>query len=212
MTMSPEKLRRRAYSVARVRELARKRLPGSVFDFTDGAAEDERTLRRSEEAYGEIELLPHPLSGAAERDLSVTLLGAKLRLPVIIGPTGLSGLMWPDGEQAAARAAAAAGTAFILSHGSMCTLEELAATGAAPRWMQVFVYKDRGFTLELTERAAAAGYDGLVLTIDNQLTGNRERDIRNGFTVPPRLRPRASSPPWPQRWAGRGGCAIISAE
>jgi L-lactate dehydrogenase (cytochrome)/(S)-mandelate dehydrogenase len=204
MTMSAETLRRRAYSVARVRELARRRLPGPVFDFTDGAAEDERTLRRSEEAYREIELLPHPLSGAAERDLSVTLLGTKLGLPVIIGPTGLSGLMWPDGEQAAARAAASAGTAFILSHGSMCTLEELAATDASPRWMQVFVYKDRGFTRELAERAAASGYHGLVLTVDNQLTGNRERDSRNGFTIPPRLRPRqlaamAAKPGWAWR-------------
>ena len=108
-------------------------------------------------------------------------------MPVIVGPTGLAGLFWPDGERCAARAAAAAGTAFCLSHGSVCTLEELAATGAAPRWMQVFIYKDRGFTRELTERAAKAGYDALVLTIDNQLLGNRERDIRNGFTIPPRF-------------------------
>jgi L-lactate dehydrogenase (cytochrome)/(S)-mandelate dehydrogenase len=101
----------------------------------------------------------------------------------------LAGLLWPDGELAAARATAAAGTAYVLSHGSVCTLEQLATTGAAPRWMQVFIYKDRGFTRELTERAAAAGYDALVLTIDNQLTGNRERDVRNGFTIPPRLGP-----------------------
>ena len=185
-----ERLRRRAYSIASVRDLARRTLPGPVFDYTDGAAEDERTLRRNEAAYAAIELLPHPLTGVGERDLSTTLFGTRLSLPVMIGPTGLSGLVWPDGEQAAARAAAAAGTGFVLSHGSMCTLEELAATGASPRWMQVFVYKDRGFTRELAERAAASGYHGLVLTIDNQLTGNRERDIRNGFTIPPRLRPR----------------------
>ena len=88
---------------------------------------------------------------------------------MIIGPTGLSGLFWPGGEIAAARAAAAAGTAFCLSHASVCTLEDLAATGTAPRWMQVFVYRDRGFTREFVERARAAGYDALVLTIDNQL-------------------------------------------
>ena len=107
-------------------------------------------------------------------------------MPVMVGPTGLSGLLWPGGELCSARAATAAGTAFCLSHGSVCTIEELAATGVAPRWMQVFVYRDRGLTREFAERAKATGYDALVLTTDNQLTGNRERDIRNGFTIPPR--------------------------
>jgi L-lactate dehydrogenase (cytochrome)/(S)-mandelate dehydrogenase len=187
--MSAEALKRQAYSIAAVRTLARARLPKPVFDFTDGGAEDETTLRRNEAAFGDIILMPHPLSGAASRDLSVTLFGKRLALPVIIGPTGLSGLMWPGGEAATARAATAAGTAYCLSHGSVCTLEALAATGAAPRWMQVFVYRDRGFTREFAERAAAAKYDALVLTIDNQLTGNRERDIRNGFQIPPRFKP-----------------------
>jgi isopentenyl diphosphate isomerase/L-lactate dehydrogenase-like FMN-dependent dehydrogenase len=109
-------------------------------------------------------------------------------MPVLIGPTGLSGLFWPGGEIAAARAASAAGTAYCLSHASVCTIEELAATGAAPRWMQIFIYRDRGFTRAFVGRAAAAGYDALVLTTDNQLLGNRERDIRNGFSIPPRFR------------------------
>jgi L-lactate dehydrogenase (cytochrome)/(S)-mandelate dehydrogenase len=178
-----------AYSIAAMRELARAQLPKPVFDFADGGAEDERTLRRNESAFDDLALLPRPLDGAATRDLSVTLFGKKLSLPVIIGPTGLGGLFWPDGERCAARAAKAAGTAYCLSHGSVCTLEELAATGAAPRWMQVFVYRDRGFTRELTERAAKANYDALVLTTDNQVLGNRERDIRNGFTIPPRFKP-----------------------
>jgi isopentenyl diphosphate isomerase/L-lactate dehydrogenase-like FMN-dependent dehydrogenase len=186
--MRPEALKRQAYSIAAIRRLAGARLPRPVFDFTDGGAEDETTLRRNEAAFAEIELLPHPLTGAASRDLSVTLFGKRLALPVIIGPTGLAGLMYPDGEAATARAAAAAGSAYCLSHGSVCTLEALAATGAAPRWMQVFVYNDRGFTRELAERAAAAKYDALVLTVDNQLTGNRERDIRNGFQIPPRFK------------------------
>ncbi len=181
---------REGYSIGAMRELARRRLPRPVFDFADGAAEDEHTLRRNEAAFRDVELVPRPLNGTTERDLSVTLFGRRLSLPVIIAPTGLSGLFWPDGECAAARAAGSAGTAFCLSHGSVCTLEHLAATGVSPRWMQVFVYRDRVFTRELSERAAAAGYDALVLTIDNQLTGNRERDIRNGFVIPPRLRPR----------------------
>jgi L-lactate dehydrogenase (cytochrome) len=187
MTEPVPQWRRRAYNVAAMRELARAKLPLPIFDFADGGAEDERTLRRNESAYDAIDLLPRALNGAATRDLSVELLGRKLSLPVIVGPTGLGGLFWPDGERCAARAAASAGTAYCLSHGSVCTLEQMAETGVAPRWMQVFVYRDRAFTRELTERAAKANYDALVLTTDNQLLGNRERDIRNGFAIPPRF-------------------------
>jgi isopentenyl diphosphate isomerase/L-lactate dehydrogenase-like FMN-dependent dehydrogenase len=187
--MQAEAVRRKAYSVAMMRLMARRALPRLIFDFADGGAENETTLRRNEAAFEDVRLVPQPLRGAAERDLSVSLFGATLRLPVMIGPTGLSGLFWPNGEIAAARAAANAGTAFCLSHASVCTLEELAETSVTPRWMQVFIFRDRGFTKELTERAHAAGYDALVITIDNQLTGNRERDLRNGFTIPPRLKP-----------------------
>ena len=162
-------------------------LPRPVFDFADGGAEDERTLRRNEQAFDDVALLPRPLNGAAARDLSVTLFGSTLSMPLGVAPTGLAGLFWPDGECAAARAATAAGTFYCASHGSACTLEDIAATGSAPRWMQVFIYSDRGFTREMAERAKAARYDALVLTIDNQMLGNRERDIRNGFTIPPRF-------------------------
>jgi isopentenyl diphosphate isomerase/L-lactate dehydrogenase-like FMN-dependent dehydrogenase len=178
---------KRLYSVAAVRAAARRALPLPVFDFADGGAEDERTLRRNERAFDELALLPRPLNGAATRDLAITLFGKALSMPLAVGPTGLSGLFWPDGECSAARAAAAAGTFYVASHGSACTLEDIAATGAAPRWMQVFVYTDRGFTREFVERARAARYDALVLTVDNQILGNRERDIRNGFTIPPRF-------------------------
>jgi L-lactate dehydrogenase (cytochrome)/(S)-mandelate dehydrogenase len=204
---------RRAYSIDALRRMARSALPRPVFDFADGGAEDEFTLRRNEAAFDDLRLLPQPLRGAATRDLSVTLFGKRSSLPVIVGPTGLAGLFWPDGERCAARAAAAAGTAFCLSHGSVCSLEQLAATGAAPRWMQVFVYRDRGFTRELTERAAAAGFDTLVLTTDNQLLGNRERDIRNGFSIPPRFGPAeylsmALRPGW--LWRMRGELSRIT--
>ncbi|MGL4444517.1 MAG: alpha-hydroxy acid oxidase [Alsobacter sp.] len=181
--------RRKGYSVGAMRELARRELPRPVFDFADGGAEDERTLRRNEASFDDVRLLPRPLDGSPGRDLSLDLLGHRLSMPVMIGPTGLSGLFWPQGEIAAARAASRAGTAFCLSHGSVCTLEELAADGPSPRWMQVFIYRDRAFTEELTRRAQAAGYDGLVLTLDNQLLGSRERDLRNGFSIPPRFRP-----------------------
>jgi isopentenyl diphosphate isomerase/L-lactate dehydrogenase-like FMN-dependent dehydrogenase len=199
--MWPNRWRRHAHSIADMRRMAQRVLPRPVFDFADGGAQDERTLRRNEQAFDEITLLPRPLNGAAERDLSVELFGRRISMPVIIGPTGLAGLFWPSGEQAAARAAASAGTAFCLSHGSVCALEAIPSASGAPRWMQVFVYRDRGFTRELADRAAAAGYDALVLTIDNQLLGRRERDLRNGFSIPPRYRARdaislATKVPW----------------
>jgi len=180
---------RKGYSLAAIRDLARRTLPRPVFDFADGGAEDEQTLRRNEAAFASHDLLPRPLNGVDDRDLSIELFGKRLAMPVLIGPTGLSGLFSPGGELAAARAAAAAGTAFCLSHASTCTIEDLAAAGSAPRWMQIFLYRDRGFTREFVERAAAGGYDALVLTTDNQLLGNRERDIRNGFTIPPKFAP-----------------------
>jgi len=192
---------RRGYSIAAMRDLACAALPRPIFDFADGGAEDERTLRRNESALAEIELLPTPLDGAATRDLATTLFGKRLSMPLVIGPTGLAGLFWPDGECASARAAQAAGIATCLSHGSVCTIEDLAQTGVTPRWMQVFIFKDRDFTRELTERAQKSNYDALVLTIDNQMLGNRERDIRNGFGIPPRfsvpqLAGMASKAPW----------------
>ncbi|HZP18904.1 MAG TPA: alpha-hydroxy acid oxidase [Bauldia sp.] len=179
-------LKRRGYSIAALREIARGRLPRAVFDYADGGAEDEWTLRRSESAFDDIEFLPRPLNGPGEIDMSVTVFGRKLGLPVIIAPTGLAGLYWPDGEFAAARAAAAAGTGIVVSHASVPTMEEIAATGASPRWMQIFIFRDRGLSLEFASRAAAAGYDALVVTVDNQIIGKRERDLRNGFTNPPR--------------------------
>jgi isopentenyl diphosphate isomerase/L-lactate dehydrogenase-like FMN-dependent dehydrogenase len=204
MNGAGEAWRYRGYSLAAMRNLARRALPRPIFDFADGGAEDEKTLRRNESAFDNIALVPRPLNGAAERDLSVELFGRRLSMPVLIGPTGLSGLFWPGGEIAAGRAASAAGTGYCLSHASVCTIEDLAAGGVSPRWMQIFIYRDRGFTRTFLERAEASGYDGLVLTIDNQLLGNRERDIRNGFSIPPRFRARdlaamAGKIPWLMR-------------
>jgi L-lactate dehydrogenase (cytochrome)/(S)-mandelate dehydrogenase len=180
-------LKKNGYSVAALRRIAQKRLPRPIFDFIDGGAEDEDTLLQNESAFSDWELLPKPLNGAAARDLSTSLFGHTLSSPLLIGPTGLAGLFWPQGEVAAANAASDFGTVYCLSHGSVCTLEQLAKMHQGLKWMQVFIYKDRGFTRELATRAQESGYDALVLTIDNQLIGKRERDIVNGFTIPPRL-------------------------
>ena len=185
--MDAATLQRRGFSVRALRELARARLPRMVFDMADGAAGDETTMRRNEEALAAIEFVPKLLAGAPTRDQSVELFGHHLASPVIIGPTGLAGLLWPHAEIAAARAAARFGTIYTTSHASTSTLEEIAATASGPKWMQVFLYKDRGLTAEFAARAKAAGYSGLVLTVDNQVTAGRDRDMRNGMTFPLRL-------------------------
>jgi isopentenyl diphosphate isomerase/L-lactate dehydrogenase-like FMN-dependent dehydrogenase len=199
--MDAAALRRKGYSVAALRALARKRLPRMVFDMVDGAAGDEITMRRNESALAAIELVPKVLEGAPRRDQSVELFGARLPSPVIIGPTGLAGLLWPHAELAAARAAARFGTIYSTSHASTATIEEIGAATQGPKWMQVFLYKDRGLTAEFAARAASAGYKALILTVDNQVTAGRDRDARNGMTFPLRWGPRSvadfmSRPGW----------------
>jgi L-lactate dehydrogenase (cytochrome)/(S)-mandelate dehydrogenase len=199
--MDAAALQRRGYSIAALRELARRRLPRMLFDMVDGGAGDEITLRRNEAELAAIELLPKLLAGAPRRDQSVELFGAKLPSPIIIGPTGLAGLLWPRAELCAARAAARFGTIYSTSHASTSTLEEIAAATPGPKWMQVFLYKDRGLTAEFATRAAAAGYQGLILTVDNQVVADRDRDARNGMSFPLRLGPRSvldfvSRPGW----------------
>ena len=179
--------KRRAYNIAALRAESRRVLPRPVFDFVDGGAGDEHTLRRNVSAFDDVALYPRPIGGSASRDLSTTLFGRRLSMPLIVPPTGLAGLLWPDGEAASARAATKAGSVYCLSHGSVCSLEELAETGVGPRWFQTYIFKDRGLTREMAARAQAAGYEALIVTIDTQLLGNRERDIRNGFIIPPTM-------------------------
>ncbi len=197
-------LERKGYSVAALRAMARKQLPRMLFDMVDGAAGDEITMRRNEAALAEIELAPKLLAGAPKRDQSVELFGVRLPSPVIIGPTGLAGLLWPHAELAAARAAARFGTIYCTSHASTATIEEIGAATPGPKWMQVFLYKDRGLTAEFAARAAAAGYKALILTVDNQVMAGRDRDARNRMSFPMRWGPESlldflSRPGWLMR-------------
>ena len=199
--MDKATLERKGYSISALRELARNALPRMLFDMVDGGAGDEITLRANEAALAAIELVPTLLAGAATRDQSVELFGVRLPSPVIIGPTGLAGLLWPHAELATARAAARFGTIYCTSHASTATLEAIGAAAPGPKWMQVFLYKDRGLTAEFAARAAAAGYQGLVLTVDNQVMAGRDRDARNGMSFPLRWGPRSigdflSHPGW----------------
>ena len=197
-------LQRYGYSIHALREMARRRLPRMIFDMVDGAAGDEITVRRNEAAIAEIQFVPKVLAGAGTRDQSVELFGHRLKSPVIIGPTGLAGLLWPHAEIAAARAAARFGTIYTSSHASTSTIEDIGAATSGLKWMQVFLFKDRGLTAEFVQRAMAAGYAGLVLTVDNQVMAVRDRDARNGLMFPMKFRARglldlASHPGWLMR-------------
>jgi L-lactate dehydrogenase (cytochrome)/(S)-mandelate dehydrogenase len=199
--MNRAELQRYGYSIQALRLEARKRLPRMIFDMVDGAAGDEITVKRNEADIAALQFIPKVLAGAGTRSQSVELFGHRLPSPVIVAPTGLAGLLWPHAELAAARAAARFGTIYTTSHASTSTMEEIAAETRGPKWMQVFLYKDRGLTAEFIGRAKAAGYEGLVLTVDNQVMAVRDRDARNGLMFPMKLRTRglldlASHPAW----------------
>jgi (S)-mandelate dehydrogenase len=170
-----------AINIADLRDLARRRLPRVVFDYLDGGAEDEATLAWNREAFGRWALVPRVLPGAASIDLSVELFGERLALPLIVGPTGLNGIFWPRADVLLARAAGAAGAAFILSTASNSSLEQVAAAGPGVRWFQLYAWGERSLWARLLERAAAAGYRALVVTVDTLALGKRERDLRNDF-------------------------------
>ncbi len=177
----------RSHSIADLRRLAKRRLPRAVFDYADGAAEDEVTARRNEAAFEDYELLPRVLRDVSSVDLSTTVLGTPVSMPVMLAPTGMTRLFHHDGETAAARAAHRAGVVYTLSSLSTVSIEDLAAASDGPRWFQIYVWKDRGLVREFFDRCRAAGYDALMLTVDMPVLGQRERDLRNGMTIPPAL-------------------------
>ena len=165
-------------------DLARAKVPRATFDYIAGGAEDEVSLRRNREAFGRWALRPRVLRDVSKRDTKTVLLGERVSMPVCVAPTSFHALVHPDGEVATARGTAAAETILIASTISTKPLEEIAAADA-PRWFQLYVYKDRGVTEELVNRAVRAGYKALCLTADTPVLGRRERDERNAFTLPP---------------------------
>jgi L-lactate dehydrogenase (cytochrome) len=177
----------RAVCVADLREIARRRLPRGVFDYIDGAAEDERSLAANADAFACIGFWPRVLRDVGKIDTSTTLLGGVLPLPLVLAPTGFTRIACPDGELAVARAAQRAGLPYSLSTMSTRSIEEVAAVSDGRKWFQVYVWRDRGLVKEMIERAAAAHYEALVLTVDTAVLGRRERDARAGFTLPPKV-------------------------
>jgi 4-hydroxymandelate oxidase len=172
-------------NVEEFEEAARGRLPGSVYDYYAGGAEDEVTVRANREAFRRRSLRYRVLVDVVRVETSASLLGSPISLPVILAPTALHRLAHPDGEKATARAAAAAGTLMTLSTVSSVTLEDVAASAPeGARWFQLYCYQDRAETEAIVLRAHRAGYRAIVLTVDAPILGRRERDVRNDFTVP----------------------------
>jgi len=179
---------RTAANVRDLRRLARRRLPGGVFDYIDGGAEDERSLAGNSEAFARIGFAPRVLRGVGRVEPATTLLGRPAPLPLILAPTGFTRIADPAGELAVARAAARAGLPYTLSTLATRSIEEVAAAAPSGRnWFQVYVWRDRGLVADMVARAAASGFEALVVTVDTAVFGRRERDVRRGFTLPPKV-------------------------
>jgi isopentenyl diphosphate isomerase/L-lactate dehydrogenase-like FMN-dependent dehydrogenase len=170
----------RIINIEDLRRAAKRRLPRVIFDYIDGGAEDEWTLRENCRAFEEVTFRPRCAVATPACDLRVSVLGASLSMPLILAPVGSSRLMYPRGEEAAASAAGAAGIAYALSTLSGCRLEDVAAASKGPLWYQLYLVGGRDCALSAIERAKAAGFSTLVITIDTAVAGMRERDLRNG--------------------------------
>jgi len=178
----------RAATIGDLRAIARRRTPRSVFDYVDGGAEAEISLRRARAAFAAVEFQPRVLRDVTTVDTSRVLVGSASRLPVVLAPTGFTRMMHHEGERAVARAAARAGLPYTLSTMGTVSVEDVAqAAPTGARWFQLYLWRDRGASLDLIQRTAAAGYSALVLTVDAPVAGRRLRDVRNGMTIPPAL-------------------------
>lgn len=180
----------RCINVADFRARALRRMPRPITDFFDGGAEDERTMARNRAAFADWSLVPTQMADVSRVDAATTLMGQPVAWPFVVGPTGMPGLLHPAGEIGIARAAAAVGSLYTLSTMASRSIEEVAAATDGPKAFQLYLFRDRGISRELIQRARAAGYGALMLTIDVQVPANRERDRRSGMLIPPKFTPR----------------------
>jgi (S)-mandelate dehydrogenase len=172
---------RDAVNIEDLRRIARRRLPRFVFDYVDGGAEDELTLAHNRDAFARLRFRPRTLVDVSRRDVAGTMLGAPAAMPAVVGPTGLNGLAWRDGDMALARAAAAAGLPFAMSTVSMSLVEDVAREAPGRLWLQAYVFSERRITEAIIGRALAAGFECVMLTSDFPVAGKRERDLRTGL-------------------------------
>ena len=179
----------KAADLTDLRRIAKRRLPRGVFDYIDGGAEDERALANNSAAFARALFKPRVLRNVGNVDPSTTLLGASVPFPLALSPTGFTRIADPQGELAVARAAARANVPYTLSTLGTRSIEEVRAVSNGRLWFQVYVWRDRAMVREMVERGAAAGYEALVLTVDTAVLGRRERDVRRGFSLPPKIGP-----------------------
>lgn len=177
------------HNVEDFRTLARKRLPGPVFHYIDGAADDEATKARNTAAFEECDLVPKVLAGVETIDMSATVMGRKIAMPLFLSPTALQRLFHWQGERGVARAAEKFGTYFGISSLATVGIEEIGRTISTPKMFQLYIHKDKGLNHALVERCKEARFDCIALTVDTIVSGNRERCLRTGFSSPPRLTP-----------------------
>lgn len=175
------------YNFDDFRKLAKKKLPAPIFHYIDGGADDEVTLNRNTEAFNECDLVPNILNSVGEPDLSTNLFGRKIDMPLFLSPTAMQSLYTPEGDKASARAAEKFGTMYSMSTMASFSIEEIANISSGPKLFQLYVHKDQSITDDLIDRCKRANFDGLCLTVDTLVAGNRERDHRTGFTTPPKL-------------------------
>ena len=200
---------RRCHDISDLRTLAQRRLPRAIFDFLDGGAEDETSLQGNRTGFAQYDLIPEVLTDVSDVNMTTTVMGQTMPLPLILAPTGLSRLFHHQGEKAVAIAAARAGLTYSLSSGSSVSIEEIGALTEGPKWFQIYVWKDRTVVKEFIARAREANYHALCLTVDVQVYGNRQRDLYNGMTTPIRLNPKmafdlGSHPLWSFNLITRG--------
>ncbi len=177
----------RAYSIADLRDAARRSLPRGLFEFVDRGSEDEVALRRNRAAFEAIAMRPRILVDVSARSQAHSFFGQASKMPIAVAPTGAAGLLWFDGEIAVARAAAKAGIPFTLSTASIISMERVADEAGGRLWFQLYMLPDRRMAHQLVQRAKSAGYEGLIVTVDTATTPNREYNRRNGFVLPMRM-------------------------
>jgi (S)-mandelate dehydrogenase len=173
-----------AYNIEDLRIIAQRRVPKGIFEFVDRGSEDEVALRNNRAAFERIKLNPCPLVDVSKRSQAIDLFGQRQAMPIAIAPCGTAGLMWYQGELELARAAAAAKIPFTLATGSMTAMERIAEEAPGQLWFQLYMWPDRAMSHKLVARARDAGFEALVVTVDGVVSGNREYNLRNGFTVP----------------------------
>lgn len=177
------------HNVEDFRSLAKARLPSPIFNYIDGAADDELTKERNTSAFGDCDLVPNVLAGVSEIDMSATVMGKRIAMPLMLSPTALQRLFHWQGERAVAATAQAFDTWFGISSLATASIEEIGETIKSPKLFQLYIHKDKGLNVSMIERCKAAKFDAIALTVDTIVSGNRERCLRSGFTSPPRFTP-----------------------